>query len=370
MMPTTPTVPHRRYNPLLDEWVLCSPTRLDRPWQGQVETTPVEPRATYDPGCYLCPGNPRAGGRRNPDYTSTFAFDNDYPALGMAEPGLTDPGSATAEDPLLRAHPEAGVCRVLCFSPRHDLTLADMEPTALRTVVDAWAEEVRALAARPKIRHVQVFENKGAMMGCSNPHPHGQIWATEHVPSGPARRLAAQRAYMETHGRDLLGDYLRRELSGQERLVFRNDHWVALVPFWAAWPFETMLLPLRAVGDLPGLRPEERDSLADALSRLNRRYDNLFLTSFPYSMAWHARPTDGEHPYWRLHAGWYPPLLRSTEVRKFVVGYELAAESQRDLTPEEAAARLRAMPERPLAAAGAVAPAQAAPPAQASGGRP
>jgi UDPglucose--hexose-1-phosphate uridylyltransferase len=380
MTPAAPAVPHRRYNPLLDEWVLCSPTRLARPWQGQVETPPVETRPPYDPGCYLCPGNSRAGGRRNPAYTATFAFDNDYPALGMAEPGmaepgmaepgtaepgLTDHGEAPAEDPLLRAHPEAGLCRVLCFSPRHDLTLADLETSGLRAVVDAWAEEVRALAARPKIRHVQVFENKGAMMGCSNPHPHGQIWATEHVPSGPARRLAAQRAYMETHGRDLLGDYLRRELSAQERLVFRNDHWVALVPFWAVWPFETMLLPLRAVGDLPGLRPEERDSLADAVSRLNRRYDNLFLTPFPYSMAWHARPTTGEHPYWRLHAGWYPPLLRSPEIRKFVVGYELAAESQRDLTPEEAAARLRAMPERPLAAA-----VGAAPPAQACGGRP
>jgi UDPglucose--hexose-1-phosphate uridylyltransferase len=371
MTPATPTVPHRRYNPLLDEWVLCSPTRLDRPWQGQVERLPVESRATYDAGCYLCPGNPRAGGRRNPAYTSTFAFDNDFPALGAPEPAITEPepgpavpGTAPAADPLLRAHPEAGVCRVLCFSPRHDLTLADMETSAVRAVVDAWAEQVAALGARPKIRHVQVFENKGAMMGCSNPHPHGQVWATEHVPSGPARRLAAQRAYMDTYGRDLLGDYLSRELSSQERVVFRNDHWVALVPFWAAWPFETMLLPLRGVGDLPALRPEERDSLADALSRLNRRYDNLFRTSFPYSMAWHARPTDGEHPYWRLHAGWYPPLLRSAEVRKFVVGYELAAESQRDLTPEEAAARLRAMPERPLAAAVGVAS-----PAHATGGR-
>jgi UDPglucose--hexose-1-phosphate uridylyltransferase len=337
MTPVTLTVPHRRYNPLLDEWVLCSPTRLDRPWQGQTESPPTTSLPPFDPGCYLCPGNARAGGRRNPDYTGTFAFDNDFPALG-----LTDTGAAVPEDALLRAHPESGVCRVLCFSPRHDLTLADMDVRALRAVVDAWAEEVTALAARPKIRHVQVFENKGAMMGCSNPHPHGQIWATEHVPSGPTRRLAAQRAYAEAHGRDLLGDYLQRELSSQERLVFRNEHWVALVPFWAAWPFETMLLPMRAVSDLAGLRPEERDSLADALSRLNTRYDNLFRTSFPYSMAWHARPTDGEHPYWRLHAGWYPPLLRSAEVRKFVVGYELAAEGQRDLTPEEAAARLRA----------------------------
>jgi UDPglucose--hexose-1-phosphate uridylyltransferase len=336
---TDPTlkVAHRRYNPLLDEWVLCSPTRLERPWQGQTEGRPPESLPAYDPGCYLCPGNARAGGRRNPEYTSTFAFDNDFPALGLA-----DTGAAPSEDPLLRAHPESGVCRVLCFSPRHDLTLADMDARALRAVVDAWAEEVTALAARPKIRHVQVFENKGAMMGCSNPHPHGQIWATEHVPSGPARRLFAQRAYAEAHGRDLLGDYLQRELSSAERVVFKNDHWVLLVPFWASWPFETMLLPLRAVGDLAGLRPEERDSLAEALSRLNTRYDALFHTSFPYSMAWHARPTDGEHPYWRLHAGWYPPLLRSAEVRKFAVGYELAAESQRDLTPEEAAARLRA----------------------------
>jgi UDPglucose--hexose-1-phosphate uridylyltransferase len=358
--PATLDVPHRRYNPLLDEWVLCSPTRLTRPWQGQTEARPPESRPAHDASCYLCPGNLRAGGRRNPDYTSTFAFDNDFPALGTAPEG--NAAAAGPEDDLLRAHPEAGVCRVVCFSPRHDLTLAQMDQGEVRAVVDAWAAEVEALAARPHIGHVQVFENKGAMMGCSNPHPHGQIWATEHVPSGPARRLAAQRRYAESHAGDLLGDYLDRERTRGERIVLHNDHWVALVPFWATWPFETMLLPTRAAGDLPALGADERDALADVLRRLNVRYDNLFRTSFPYSMAWHARPTRGHHPYWRLHAGFYPPLLRSAEVRKFAVGYELAAESQRDLTPEEAAARLRAMPDRHYAAN--------LQPARSAGGRP
>jgi UDPglucose--hexose-1-phosphate uridylyltransferase len=342
-----PTAPHRRYNPLLDEWVLCSPHRLERPWQGRNEPLPPETRPRYDPGCYLCPGNVRAGGARNPEYAATFAFDNDFPALGPPAGG----GVSAAEDELLRAHPESGACRVLCFSPRHDLTLSDLDLAGLRAVVDAWAAEVERLAADARIAHVQVFENKGELMGCSNPHPHCQVWATAHVPTGPARRLAAQRAYLERHGRDLLGDYLARELSEEARLVCRNEHWVALVPFWASWPFETMLLPARRVPHLPALAPEERDALADVVGRLNRRYDNLFACSFPYSMAWHGRPVDGaDHPYWRLHATYYPPLLRSATVRKFVVGYELAAEAQRDLTPEEAAARLRAAAETALAA--------------------
>jgi UDPglucose--hexose-1-phosphate uridylyltransferase len=341
-----PSLPHRRYNPLLDEWVLCSPQRLERPWQGQTEASPVERPSRYEPDCYLCPGNLRANGERNPRYEATFAFDNDFPALS---PRL-DAGTQPAEDDLLRAHPESGVCRVLCFSPRHDLTLSDMDLSGLSAVVDAWAGEVERLAADPRIAHVQVFENKGEMMGCSNPHPHCQIWATQHVPTGPARRLAAQRGYFEKHGRDLLGDYLARELSEGVRVVCRNEHWVALVPFWAAWPFETLLLPARRVADLPGLEAIERTALADVLGRLNRRYDNLFHCSFPYSMAWHGRPADGApHPWWRLHATYYPPLLRSAAVRKFIVGYELAAEAQRDVTPEDAAARLRAAAETPLA---------------------
>jgi UDPglucose--hexose-1-phosphate uridylyltransferase len=333
--------PHRRYNPLLDEWVLCSPHRLQRPWQGQVEDESPEARPSFDPSCYLCPGNVRANGERNPAYTSTFAFDNDFAALLPESP--LDPVN---EGGLLVAEPATGRCRVLCFSPRHDLTLAEMDAPAIRTVVDAWAEEVETIGASPKVRYVQVFENKGAMMGCSNPHPHCQVWATGHVPAIPARKLDAQRAYHARHGRDLLGDYLARELAVEERLVCRNDNWVALVPFWAVWPFELMLVPTRRVPDLPSLEGGERDALADVLRRVCVRYDNLFRTSFPYSMGFHGRPTDGgEHPWWRLHAVYFPPLLRSATVRKFLVGYELTAEPQRDLTAEDAAARLRAQSE-------------------------
>jgi UDPglucose--hexose-1-phosphate uridylyltransferase len=334
---------HRRYNPLLDEWVLCSPQRLDRPWQGQVEVLPEEAVPPYDPACYLCPGNARAGGVRNPAYTSTFAFDNDFPALTPRAAATESDG----RDSLLIARAESGICRVLCFSPRHDLTLARMAVADIRRVVDAWAGEVEQLGAREEVRHVQVFENKGAAMGCSNPHPHGQIWATASIPSRPARLLASQRLYHQSHGTDLLGDYLERETDSGERLVCENDRWVALVPFWAVWPFETLLLPRRPVADLPALEGDERDALADILKRLLTRYDNLFACSFPYTMGWQGRPTDGEaHPGWRLHAAFFPPLLRSATVRKFLVGYELAAESQRDITPEEAAARLRQAPER------------------------
>ena len=333
--------PHRRYNPLLDEWVLCSPHRLQRPWQGQVEDEAPENRPGYDPSCYLCPGNLRANGERNPAYTATFAFDNDFAAL-LPESAI----APVDEDGLLVAEPATGRCRVLCFSPRHDLTLAEMDVEAIRPVVDTWAREVKTIGAEPAVRYVQVFENKGAMMGCSNPHPHGQVWATSYVPVGPARKLETQRAYFERHGRDLLGDYLRKELAAGERIVCRNDHWVALVPFWAVWPFEIMLVPVRRVPDLPSLRDAEREALADILRRVSVRYDNLFRTSFPYSMGFHGRPTDGEeHPWWRLHAVYFPPLLRSATVRKFLVGFELTAEPQRDLTAEDAASRLRAQAE-------------------------
>jgi UDPglucose--hexose-1-phosphate uridylyltransferase len=329
--------PHRRYNPLLDEWVLCSPHRLERPWQGQVEDAARATRPVYDPSCYLCPGNLRAGGQRNPAYTATFAFDNDFAAL-LPE----SPVAPLDEGGLLVAEPATGRCRVLCFSPRHDLTLAEMNASAIRPVVDAWAREVETIGASPGVRYVQVFENKGAMMGCSNPHPHCQVWATSYVPLGPARKLETQRAYLERHGRDLVGDYLEKELRAGERVVCRNDHWVALVPFWAVWPFEVMVIPVRRVPDLPSLGGAEKDALADLLRRVSVRYDNLFRTSFPYSMGFHGRPTDGgEHPWWRLHAVYFPPLLRSATVRKFLVGFELTAEPQRDLTAEEAAARLR-----------------------------
>jgi UDPglucose--hexose-1-phosphate uridylyltransferase len=339
--------PHRRHNPLLDEWVVCSPHRLERPWQGQVEAVAEETRLRHDPSCYLCPGNGRANGARNPRYEATFSFDNDFPALLPQAAG-----ESRREDGLFVAEPAAGVCRVLCFSPRHDLTLAEMDAHAIRQVVDAWGAEVAELGARSDVGYVQVFENKGAMMGCSNPHPHGQVWASSHVPYMPARKGVTQRAHFEKAGRDLLGDYLEQERREGARLVDGNDHWQALVPFWAVWPFETMLLPLRRVADLPSLRAEERDALAEILKSLTVRYDNLFRCSFPYSMGWHGQPTDGlAHDHWRLHAVFYPPLLRSATVRKFLVGYELTAEPQRDLTAEQAAARLREMPTRHYRAA-------------------
>jgi UDPglucose--hexose-1-phosphate uridylyltransferase len=333
----SPQTPHRRHNPLLDEWVLVSPQRLERPWQGQVEDDADETRPAYDPKCYLCPGNVRANGERNPAYASTFAFDNDYPSL---LPGVA--ASEPQQDELIRSTAVAGRCRVLCFSPRHDLTLAEMDAPAVRGVVDAWADETRSLGALREIAYVQAFENKGKLMGCSNPHPHGQVWATSYVPQVPARKLATQRAWHRGHGSDLVGDYLEEELRQGERVVCRNDSWVALVPYWAVWPFELMLVPVRRAGDLPSLPDDARDGLADLLRRCAARYDNLFRTSFPYSLGFHGQPCDGsEHPEWRLHAVFFPPLLRSATVRKFLVGFELTAEPQRDLTAEAAAARLR-----------------------------
>ena len=339
--------PHRRYNPLTDEWVLCSPQRTRRPWQGQTEVIPPDDRPAYDPRCYLCPGNERAGGARNPNYTSTFVFDNDFPAL-LPGPYPEEEGEAPpAGREFLVAKPTTGRCRVICFSPRHDLSLPLLPVGSIREVVDTWAREVEELGREEGINYVQIFENKGEMMGCSNPHPHGQIWATRHLPTIPARKRKSQAEYFARHGTDLLGDYLEEELRRGERLVCANEHWVALVPFWAVWPFETMLIPRRLVGDLPSLTPEERDALAAIIKELTARYDNLFRVSFPYSMGWHGRPTDGgPHPYWRLHAVYYPPLLRSATVRKFMVGYEMTAEPQRDITPEEAAARLREVPGR------------------------
>jgi UDPglucose--hexose-1-phosphate uridylyltransferase len=336
-MPDTLNAPHRRYNPLLDEWVLCSPHRLERPWQGKVEELVDQARAEHDPSCYLCPGNARAKGQRNPAYTSTHAFDNDFPAL-LPQSAI----ASTREGDLLTAEPATGRCRVICFSPRHDLTLAEMSPAEIRPVVDAWADETETLGDDPAVRYVQVFENKGELMGCSNPHPHGQVWATGHLPLFPARKLATQRTHFERRGRDLLGDYLQRELEAGERIVCHNDDWIALVPWWAVWPFEIMLVPVRRVPDLPSLAAAERDALAEIVHHVTVRYDNLFRTSFPYSMGFHGRPTDGEeHPWWRLHGVFFPPLLRSASVRKFLVGFELTAEPQRDLTAEAAAVRLR-----------------------------
>ncbi|MBE7472552.1 MAG: galactose-1-phosphate uridylyltransferase [Anaerolineae bacterium] len=331
--------PHRRYNPLTGEWVLVSPHRTKRPWQGQVERPPQETRPAYDPQCYLCPGNSRAGGLQNPPYDSTFVFTNDFSAL------LPDtPPAAIASHPLLRTESESGICRVICFSPRHDLTLPEMAVEDIRHVIDVWAEQVTELGKQ--YRWVQVFENKGAIMGCSNPHPHGQIWAGSALPNEPAKEERQQRVYFEERKLPLLVDYADIESILRERIVVENKDWVAVVPYWAVWPFETLLLPRRHVLRLPDLTDSERDALADILKRLLTRYDNLFEVSFPYSMGWHGAPTDdGDYSHWQLHAHFYPPLLRSATVKKFMVGYEMLGEAQRDLTAEQAADRLRSAPE-------------------------
>ena len=332
--------PHRRFNPLTGEWVLVSPQRTQRPWQGQVESVPPEAAVTYDPSCYLCPGNTRARGMRNPAYTGTFVFDNDFAALKPATPvGEID------EKGLLIARNEAGRCRVVCFSPRHDLTMARMSVPELRLVVNTWVREFSALASDPRIQSVQIFENRGAMMGCSNSHPHGQIWANEMRPNELAKELRAFADYRQMHGTTLLHDYLELELKKQERLVAANDHFVLLVPFWAVWPFETLLVSRRPVSALDELNDEERNALADILRQATIRYDNLFRTSFPYTMGFHQRPTDGgDYLEFHLHAHFYPPLLRSATIKKFMVGYEMLAMPQRDFTAETAAQWLRDVP--------------------------
>ena len=333
--------PHRRFNALNGEWVLVSPHRARRPWQGQVERPAVAGRPAHDPGCYLCPRNERAGGHRNPDYAGTFVFDNDFAAL---YPG--DAGGEVHVANLLVAHAEPGVCRVICFSPRHDLSLPDLSADAARGVVDLWTEEYERLGSRDDIGYVQIFENKGETMGCSNPHPHGQIWAQRSVPMQPAREGERQRIHHDRHGRTLLEDYLRLELERADRVVIANDAFVVLVPFWAVWPFETLVVSRRPVPSLSALEDVERDHLAEIVQRLTRRYDNLFGVSFPYSAGIHQAPTDGDpHPEWHLHLHFFPPLLRSATVRKFLVGYEMLGEPQRDLTAETAAARLRELPD-------------------------
>ncbi|MDB5080909.1 MAG: UDP-glucose-hexose-phosphate uridylyltransferase [Chloroflexi bacterium] len=331
--------PHRRYNPLSGEWILVSPHRTQRPWQGQVEKTAQEHQPNYDPTCYLCPGNARAGGNQTPKYESVYIFDNDYPAL------LPDTPEATfEEDGLLVARSERGLAKVICFSPRHDLTLARMEPADIRKVVDAWAEQYQELGSLPYIGHVQIFENRGAMMGASNPHPHGQIWAEELVPNEPSKEQAAQARYQTEHGSCLLCDYTKLEIKDGSRIVVENDEWLAVVPFWAVWPFETLVVSKRHAGAISDLDDAQKDGLAALLKQLTTRYDNLFEVSFPYSMGFHQAPTDGkEYPHHHLHAHFFPPLLRSATIRKFMVGYELLGNAQRDITAESSAERLRSL---------------------------
>lgn len=330
--------PHRRYNPLTGEYILVSPHRMARPWQGQVEKTAADNRPAHDPTCYLCPGNTRANGEQNPAYTTTFVFDNDFAAL------LPTAADNSPAHPLLASQAVRGECKVICFSPRHDLTLPEMETADIRHVVRVWAEQTAELGQT--YRWVQVFENKGAVMGCSNPHPHGQIWAMSELPNEPAQEDSQQAAYWAAHGRPLLLDYVELELQQTERVVVENEHWAAVVPYWAIWPFEILLLPRRHVLRLPDLIEAEQEALADILKRLLIRYDNLFETSFPYSMGWHGAPfTAAPTDHWQLHAHFYPPLLRSATVKKFMVGFEMLGEAQRDLTAEQAATRLREQSE-------------------------
>lgn len=348
--------PHRRFNPLTREWLLVSPHRALRPWQGKVERVPTDQRPAYDPTCYLCPGNVRAkpeGAReapRNPHFTSTFVFDNDFPAL-LPGQDTSEQARIPSSSPnsLFVARPERGICRVVVFSPRHDLTLSQMSVAEIQAVVDTWAEEYTALGRLPFINHVQIFENKGELMGCSNPHPHGQIWAQESIPQEPMRELESLSDYRCANGgRCLLCDYLDEELRRQERLVCQNDQFAVLVPFWAVWPFETLVISRRHAGSLSELHGDDREGMADILRRLTTCYDRLFAVSFPYSMGVHQAPTDGrEHPECHLHLHFYPPLLRSATVRKFMVGYEMLGEPQRDITAEASAARLRSLSEEP-----------------------
>jgi UDPglucose--hexose-1-phosphate uridylyltransferase len=335
--------PHRRRNALTGEWVLVSPQRTERPWQGQREASSEPIQLEYDPGCYLCPRNERAGGVRNPDYKETFVFENDFAALKMDVP---NPAINPADNNLLVAETERGLCRVMCFTPRHDLTLATMKPVEIRRVVDKWAEESEELGTKDQVSHVQVFENRGAAMGASNPHPHCQIWATQTIPVEPKKELLMQSDYATSTSRCLLCDYAALESRLQERMVFENDGFIVLVPFWAVWPFETLVISKSHVQDLPSLGDADRNALAEALRRMTIRYDNLFQTSFPYSMGFHQAPADGAtYPEVHLHAHFYPPLLRSATVRKFMVGFEMLGMPQRDITAETAAERLRACPE-------------------------
>lgn len=328
---------HRRYNPLTDSWVLVSPHRNKRPWQGQQEALVLEQRPPYDPTCYLCPGNVRSSGQRNPEYASVYAFTNDFAAL-LPD---TDAGELNHKD-LLRAETERGICKVICFSPRHDLTIADMDLDVIRKVVELWIEEHKSLSALPWIRYIQIFENKGAVMGCSNPHPHGQIWASSSVPDEPSKKDKSQSAYYQKNARTLLQDYLDLELAQGKRLLFENQSFVALVPFWAVWPFEVMILPKRPMAHIVAMTDAEQKDLAHAYKLLAMTYDKLFGISFPYSAGIHQAPLGLSHQaHWHWHMVFMPPLLRSATVKKFMVGYEMLANPQRDITPEQAATRLR-----------------------------
>jgi UDPglucose--hexose-1-phosphate uridylyltransferase len=330
---------HRRLNILTGEWILVSPHRAQRPWLGQKEQVPDKKLPEYDPACYLCPGNDRAGGLKNPEYDSTFVFQNDFSAL------LPDsPSQVIRENELLSSEGERGLCNVMCFSPRHDLTLAEMDEEAIQLVIRTWSNEYKTIGALPYINHVQIFENKGELMGCSNPHPHCQIWAQESIPTEPAKEIARMNEYRKRKKSCILCDYLSVEMKEGERIIFENDDFSVLVPFWATWPFEAMILPKRHMGSILEMTAGEQSSFANAIKRLTTRYDNIFNISFPYSSGIHQPPTDGnQHPEYHFHMHFYPPLLRSASIKKFMVGYEMLANPQRDILPESSADNLRSL---------------------------
>ncbi|WP_029035927.1 UDP-glucose--hexose-1-phosphate uridylyltransferase [Salinimicrobium xinjiangense] len=333
--------PHRRYNILTGEWILVSPHRTKRPWQGRLEKVAGEERPSYDADCFLCPGNKRAGGEVNPDYTDPYSFQNDFSALLSEGPG------EEINDGLLKASSETGICRVVCFHPDHSLTLPLMETADIVKVIQKWKEEYKDLGSREDINYVMIFENKGDMMGCSNPHPHGQIWSQLSVPVEVQKKSENQKAYWTRNKKSLLGEYLKQELELKERIVLKNDHFVVLVPYWAVWPYETMIIPRRQMQHIGQLNSEEEKAYAEILKQLTIRYDNLFQTSFPYSSGIHQQPTNSrDYPEWHFHMSFYPPLLRSKTVKKFMVGYELFAGPQRDITAEQAAETLRELPEK------------------------
>ncbi|WP_458778470.1 UDP-glucose--hexose-1-phosphate uridylyltransferase [Desulforhopalus sp. 52FAK] len=327
--------PHRRYNPLTGEWLLLSPQRTQRPWQGKTEDAVSQSGQKYDNTCYLCPGNTRMQGQKNEEYQDTFVFNNDFQALAEC-----DLGHESNEDGLFKEESIDGICRVVCFSRRHDLTLAEMDLPGLLKVVDVWKSQSAEL--NKKYCWVQIFENKGEVMGCSNPHPHGQIWASDFIPEEPFKEDLHQQAYKEQYKENLLLKYIAHEQQKQERIVVENDHWICLVPYWAIWPFETLLLPKQHVLRLDDLDGNQSHDLAAIMKELLVRYDNLFQTSFPYSMGWHGAPANGKNnDHWQLHAHYYPPLLRSADIKKFMVGYEMLGCPQRDILPEQAAEMIR-----------------------------
>lgn len=332
--------PHRRFNPLTGEWILVSPQRTKRPWQGKTEEIETVQLPSYDPECYLCPDNTRNNGAKNPDYEDVFIFENDFPAL------LSDTAEDIFQEGLLKAEGEKGLCKVICFSPDHSLTLPEMHVLNIEKVISAWQKEFEELSELNFINNIQIFENKGTVMGCSNPHPHGQIWAQNSIPEEIKKRIEPQKAYYEEFGQSLLSDYLDQELDAGERIVTDNDDFIALVPFWAVWPFEVMIIPKRHFQCITDLTDYEVSSFALILKDVTTRYDNLFNISFPYSAGMIQRPTDGgDHEYWHFHYSFYPPLLRSATIRKFMVGYEMFANPQRDITPEYAAKVLRELPD-------------------------